>query len=638
MWHWETIDPSRSTQSGDIAKLFKNEAVKQPGVLAVAAAPADPTLLAREAIQNSWDAGRALKKELGDDAPHFRMRFVFESVEGAAKSELVAALGLDQLAARSVGDSADLEAALLRRRKLGLGEDDCLLHLDDPSVPLRVLKVVECATTGMFGPWENAKSRMYLAMVSIGFTVKAEGSGGSYGYGKSGLIRGSRVRAVVAHTCFREAADDPGVTRRLLGMTYWGGLDEFTGFARFGHDDGAAVTPHQNDAADAVAAQLGIGLRDPNTPKDLGSTFLLVDPAVTPEQLRIAVERNWWPAIEDPEVDFDVAIEDYEGHRHVPRPKKDPVLEGFIQGYHLAMSAPDNQADQEFRKELPPYQPTGHDKHALGTVGLTADLAGWSYAQNANDGDDDRADHQSLVALVRGPRMVVEYYSCGRAQPFVRGTFVAADDIDDLLRQTEPKAHDAWLARMDEEGIDAAAPKFAGKTLERIREAVRAFRKQLKPPPPREQDIHLPLLDDLFRSVLENRGGKNPPPPPADPRRVAIAVDQHVEAAGDLIRLRAKIKMRLTDRVDAAATMCRLFVRVAFDEDGRRGDDCPVDIPTALPDFEIDPNVPGKGTTMVGELDHDWLEIDVVSDPYAADWTAQLLVGGDLVEPAAVAS
>lgn len=88
----------------------------------------------------------------------------------------------------------------------------------------------------MYGPFIQARStKLFLALISVGYTVKAVGSGGSYGYGKAGLITASATRTVLAYTCFREQADDPGVTRRLLGMTYWGQhevVNSFTGFAR----------------------------------------------------------------------------------------------------------------------------------------------------------------------------------------------------------------------------------------------------------------------------------------------------------------------------------------------------------------------------------------------------------------------
>lgn len=53
MWNWEKVDTGRAPVSGDLAKFFKNEAVKQPGVLAANAPSTDATVLAREAIQKA---------------------------------------------------------------------------------------------------------------------------------------------------------------------------------------------------------------------------------------------------------------------------------------------------------------------------------------------------------------------------------------------------------------------------------------------------------------------------------------------------------------------------------------------------------------------------------------------------------
>lgn len=627
MWHWETIDPSHNSTSGDIAKLFRNEAAKAPGALGISAPPVDATLLAREGIQNSWDAGRQLAAELeaaGETPPKFRIRFVYRTLTGEEKARFVEDLGLGELAER---------AAVEDRKKLGLGEDDCLAHIHDATVPLRILELVESATTGMYGPWVGAASRLYLAMVSVGFTAKAEGAGGSYGYGKSGLLRGSRTRTVVAHTCFRERDDDPGVTRRLLGMTYWGTHGEHTGFARFGDHSGTGVKPLENEVADDVATKLGIGLRDPDSAKDLGSTFLLVDPSVAPDDLVKAIERNWWPAIMDVECEFDVSVETEDGHKLVPRPRKDEVLSTFIRGYEIALSPPDNSHSNEFRRDIGKYQPTGGQRLRLGTVGLVADLASWSYAHGQDAESDEYVEHQSLVALVRGPRMVVEYYQAGRNQPFVRGTFVADHDVDDLLRQTEPKAHDAWLGTLQDEAVDLLAPRYAQTLLTRLRKAVRDFRKMLKPPPPRQQDIRLPLLDDLFRGILENRGPRKPPPPPPDPRLVAINVERAVEVGASAgIRLRARLTMKLTDNYAGDDAHTRLAVRVAFDEDGRRGDDCVVTVPEPPAGFVVYPHADVVGTVLEGVLSKDEIAFEIVSDDYDADWTAQLLVSGDVVD------
>ena len=117
-WRWEAINPGQSATSGDIAKLFKNEAVKQPGVLSNGAPPVDAASPAREAIQNSWDARIELAKELreaGHEPPKFRLRFVYHSYIGDEKVDLVVALDLGVLATRCSQHD---------RRKLGLADHD----------------------------------------------------------------------------------------------------------------------------------------------------------------------------------------------------------------------------------------------------------------------------------------------------------------------------------------------------------------------------------------------------------------------------------------------------------------------------------------------------------------------------------
>src|SRR4051812_29931000 len=133
MWNWETIDPSRSMQTGDVAKLFHNETVKQPSVFASDPPPPDATLLAREAIQNSWDASRALVTDWSDNEvrpPRFSLTFRFIEVQGPAKVALAESLGLPRLQQRVLE---------FDRKTLGLTDTDCLATLPDSSVPLRCL-------------------------------------------------------------------------------------------------------------------------------------------------------------------------------------------------------------------------------------------------------------------------------------------------------------------------------------------------------------------------------------------------------------------------------------------------------------------------------------------------------------------
>ena len=112
-WQWERIIPGRSWTSGDVSKLFKNERPKAPGALKAGDPPPEATLLAREAIQNAWDAAHKLREELGSD-PQFEITFDFRSFEGPEKERLAANLGLHQLADRlaRVGDQLAIAEAL----------------------------------------------------------------------------------------------------------------------------------------------------------------------------------------------------------------------------------------------------------------------------------------------------------------------------------------------------------------------------------------------------------------------------------------------------------------------------------------------------------------------------------------------
>ncbi|MEQ1698531.1 MAG: hypothetical protein ABMA25_00380 [Ilumatobacteraceae bacterium] len=624
-WVWEQTDEKRSGSSGDVAKLFKNEGVKQPGPFAAAAPLAEATLMAREVIQNSWDAARELRSQLGDAAPDFQIEFEFSERVGESKRRIAQHLDLGGL-------KSHLNLVETSRNKIGLGATNALDHLESDT-PLKVLTISETGTTGMYGPFKQAKSKLYLALISVGYTMKDAGSGGSYGYGKAGLIAGSAIRTVVAYTCFRERADDPGVTRRLLGMTYWGqhelGLDSFTGFARFGHHEDGWVRPFENDAADAVAASLGLKLRDPGAIEDLGTTFVVVDSEVEPEDLRTAITRNWWPAMIDDafhpivrRVKPDGQVEKFD-----LRPRKDPLLMSFIRAWELATTPQDNLVPTELRKDLG-KAPTAAGSQQLGFIGLHADLGGWSYSHGApaegltSDDDDDVSSETSLVALVRGPRMVVEYvpYLSGKP-PFLRGVFLASDEADDLLRQTEPKAHDAWETKAVEEGIDVRAPLVADAVMKKIRSTVRDFQKRLKPPPPDPGDVRLPIFQDLFKNLMTGQGRGKPKPPPAAERDVSVNLKQSLEIApnGRDVMLRAEAEFALSPhfREDTARVIARFSYK--YLEDGASGEKCPIAV-TPPKGFEA---VEGGYLGVLGRVP---VHFDIQSEPYSADWSGRLVV------------
>lgn len=613
-WAWEPTDADRSGSSGDLAKLFKNEPVKNPGVFAQNAPSEQATLMAREVVQNSSDAAAELRAELGDDAPEFEVAFEFASLSGGAKESFVDVLDLGSIAAR--GTNVDESRW---RSRLGLDDDDVLDHLRDAS-DLRTLTVDERGTTGMYGPFSNGRSKMFLALVSLGYTGKAEGAGGSYGYGKAGLIRGSAIRTVVAYSAFREREDDPGVTRRLMGMTYWGQHDidgvSYTGFARFGDQQpNGAVHPFVNDDADAMAANLGLEVRVAGDPEDLGTTFLLIEPTVTADDLSVALARNWWPALEDGLMTLSVTAD---GVTSVPRPMKDPVLRPFLDAYHLATTDQDNAKPNQHRQTFRRAKFGGRQLR-LGSLGLTSEPGGWSYDPVGDDAEDAVA-HRSLVALVRGPRMVVEYFDAGRARPFVRGVFVADADIDELLRQTEPKAHDAWQSRGEEPGSDPIAAEVAATVLDRVRQNVRKFRDQLRPAARPAEDVRLPELERLFGRIFSS-AGVNTPGPVASERPFSITVDERVESAGDdTIRLRGRLRFALASHHQERSAVVAVNVSYRFIEEGGNGEEA-VLLLKAPDEFRLVAEQPYR---YEGMLTHDRTTFEFESDPYPSDWSGRL--------------
>lgn len=631
-WHWELVDVTRSGAAGDVSKLFKNEAIKEPGALREDAPPVAATVLAREVVQNSWDAARELAAQLDEDDEDpvdFLLEFRFAEVSGDRKSALVDALGLPELAARlhTVERASDDDTS--SRAQLGLAVEHRLGLVADETSPLRLLEIRECGTTGMYGPFTGTSSKLYLALVSIGFTVKGLGSGGSYGYGKAGLIGGSGTRTVVAYTCFRERKDDPGVTRRLLGMTYWGRHEvddrSYTGFARFGDaSTGDVPVPFENEEADRIAAALGLDIRSPDDVSDLGTTFLLIEPTVAPQSLCSALERNWWPALVSNLFDIDVFTSDDE--HIIPRPRTNPLLLPFIRGYELATVAQDSDVPHEWSRKFRRFTARSESTYELGSMGLVADLgpAGWSYPSTT---ETDDARHRSLVALVRGPRMVVEYMECGSVTPFVRGTFVASDEVDDILRQTEPKGHDSWEARGNLDGVHRDAEEIVRTITARIRQQVGAFRKELRPAAPEQRDIRLPVLEDLFRKVLDGSGSRTVGPSPGE-RPVSIdVVDQELRKVDGRIRLIGSVAMRLTPSVGLSSSEAEVRLRYVFLEDGRSGATCDMDI-TAPESFSTVDTVSGG---FRGVLTRDPVTFSFATAPYEADWSGKLAIACELV-------
>lgn len=624
-WVWERPNAASSGVAGDIAKLFRNAPIEQPGVLGNDPPSDKATVLAREVIQNSWDAAGDLRDDLRKDQvraerrnkltralfrpPPFEVRFRFLTADGSLKDTLVQELALTEHARRLAGRGVS-------RKEVNLGKEDCLKYLEDPAARLDYMVIEESSASGMYGPWEGDKSKMYKALCAIGDSSGPEGKGGSYGYGKAGLIRGSAIRTVVAYTCFRKREDDPGVTRRLLGMTYWGRHNfegvGFTGFARFGRKEKECeVVPFENEEADDQAVRLGLDIRDPGRTGDLGTTFLLIDPTVTAKDLVVAIERWWWPALEDQNLQFNTSVHTTTGEVIYPRPRLDPVLSTFVDAYEIATHP----------------QPNGSraDIEGLGIIGLVSEPNGWSYAEQTKGFKEQGVDHCSLVALMRKSRMVVEYYWARGwdTSPYVRGVFVADPCINEVLRETEPMDHNKWDHKSEDTSEYASG--IAKRVYDRIRQKVRKYKKELKPPPRPPKEMVLKVWDQLITNLLTEPGRIRPDPAPSRP--FSIKPSFRLEAAGsEEVQVIGKAKIAFSEHFKDTEALIEVYIRYMFLEDDRSGEKAELEV-VSPPGFD---GVDGKLRGILRR--NHWAVFKFRTRPYRADWSGRLITEANILD------
>lgn len=650
-WVWEVDHPLFAGVGGDIAQIFKAGDFDTPGVLAENPPSDAASLFAREAIQNSWDAAREWQRECakeGRKVAPFSIEFRFEEFSGMEKRRRLFALGLDEHA--RVHNT--LKSRMSGNADLGLADEQLLVNLSSEDTPLRILTLTESGGLGMPGHFNRGESRMMKALLRVGVANEAEGAGGAFGFGKAGLIAASRIRVVVAYTAYAPVSSEPDVSRRLLGVTYWKGYHRgqhrFNGWARLGSPmeiplgDTPLVTakPFENDEADLTANALGLPIRDPGTAEGTGTTFLLIDPAITATDLKRAVERYWWPAMLDEATDLRISIFDYDGKDFSPQvPHDDPHLSPFIKSYLLATQTSRNPAPEEARFELPPFtlkQPK--TSLQLGTLGLVAEPTGWSFP------DDNEFDHKSIIALMRGPRMVVNYHTFSKVGlPHIRGVFVADNAVDDYLRATEDPAHTKWSKSVKLTGKKAIAPSIAKEVLALVREKLDEFRKGFAPPPRRPDDLTLPTLDELSKLMR----GKKVRPPEGALRQVRITLTKAASSkptTGGELQCVAGVSVKVSDWVweeldkadsDVNVSSVRVAVEfsVAFMEDDEIGERLPLKVTCSDPAFLIS-DLPNRKTLCEGDLGRGQsVEFSINSVAYSPDWTVRFTPTANITSP-----
>jgi len=581
-WSFEPVAP----MGGATGNAFAN-VLQAAGIIPEAE-------LAREAIQNSCDAAKGERR--------VRVAFRIVTLEGDSKERFVTDLSLQ----KGIGE---------RIHRVSLAGNNCLAQ---PSRPLHLLFVEDYGTVGLHGDPHQRQSHFHRLLLSVGDSTKAlssAGSGGSYGYGKSALSLNSRLRAIVAYSAFE--SDDTGATARLMGCAYldahefdgkqWTGRGWF-GIRRPGQE--LVVDPLRDEEAHALAERLGFRRRQQG---EQGTSVLVVDSHAHDHQhLLRAIEEWWWPRLLDQELEVVVEVR---GTEYFPQPKQRPDLLPFIECYSLAVGR---------AQPAGPHQKTDRFNRLRG-------LSLGPYALQVLDSDlADEFPEEKLgrVAMIRSPKMVVEYAQMGRSTPPAVGVFLADPDIDDILKLSEPPNHDRWdpeSRRLEVAGPDEdTAREVVRHVRRRLKDQMRRFQAQASPPKPREERRLRFLereLGALFRPQL--RGDVREVQ--TDPVEIRFREGPAIRSCdSNRIETFATVALRLRADAEDESTnaIVRLRVPVLEDDRGREGDLLAVTIESD----DVEPPNAGQAEPEFPVLlsKNEWRVFSLRSAPYDPGWSTKV--------------
>ena len=601
-WTFEEYNTDKSNTSGDFGNVVSRlgDAYDCPGVLKVNSPQAMASLLARESIQNSWDAALERQQFFGNTKKvGFHLEFKFVELKGKKKQQFVEIAGLNQLADH-VQNILDVDANEI------VANPKTLTEIANNSEPLKLLYLIERGTTGMYGGWGTPKSKMHLALANYGYTAKPiAGLGGTKGYGKTALARSSGTRTVICYSAFNPSIapihpdathEDGEVTRRIFGMGYWkkheyrngSNLKFYNGWHRFGYDK-TTRQPATDTEADTIANALEMPVRDSQKPQDIGSTFLIIDPIIDANSLVDAVRRWWWPAIIDKKTDFDVTVTDFDGRELRPNPSDDPELEEFIRAYRLGEDLNLKTEHKTFFQPVTvefPYE--GSQKVDPGVLHLVADPSenGWTNPYDSsidlNSDEGTSIPHASIVALIRKTKMVVRYETVNEAKPYVRGVFIAHPSAaNQLLSVTETALHSDWELQADEDRKSYEyCFDFAKSVKNRIRSNTNTFREKFRQAGVSSNEVILNEFDRIMnplRGKSKTTVRPDPPVDPKGPRGFDITFpegrpepEEFIEGANDgLIKMPGTFKIALDNDQSRESGEVEIEIRFQFEKDGK---------------------------------------------------------------------
>lgn len=567
-------------------------------------------LFARECIQNAADSALLAREEgIAEKTSSLRMEFHFKTLTGSQKKEFLQAFRAEQLSERK--DLLELD-------------DGCFLFDLNDGKPLTILVVKDFNTTGLFGDplAGNLNSHLAKLLISLGDRTKAREDGhfgGSYGFGKGALSMTSRGYCVVAYSRFGERPDG-AVNARLMGCGYYPihelSGNTFTGLSFFGRHDPAApqglAGALENDDAHVLADKLQIGRRGE---AETGTSLLIPDPLISPEELAREIENWWFPALINH--DYDISV--FSGDQRVPvqpgNRSKRPDLHAFVKAYRLAV-----KTDTAVNASEKCYSFDRIDQKMTGTLGMVL-------PEQRETGDIQVADESShtKVALVRSNKMVIKYMFITDTPPVAAGVYVAPDEINGILRLSEPPAHDVWDENANKlrHTFGETGPRIVREVQKRVQTNANHFRRTALPKK-KPSDNHLKVFDSVLSKLFRSRSHGSPIPPPSVKSRFSLQFlngpDLNVGTANQTIFFDARVKIELMPDVGEKVNFT-FHPRCQISEDEGAGEELFVEVIAEEGELKSTDSGAYKGSLEPGQR----ILLNVVSVEYSADWTVNFV-------------
>jgi hypothetical protein len=441
-------------------------------------------------------SGTAIRRNLGRSSLDPLSILIREAVQNSWDARLDRAVGC-------ISFSAHLKT--LDWREIGVLKDSVFATVPEAHLVTDVLKdrlgiliLRDAGTTGLNGPLfhvarsgpQDDRNRNFIQFVrDIGRGASTQRGGGTYGFGKSSHFNASAPGTVIVYTrAFEEAGR---LESRLIAMSLSNpSADEmYTGRHWWGVPSEAGVAPLCGDEADNLAESIGLGrFQAGETGTALGilaPRFVAPFQRIDHETAKVVAETMtawFWPRMlkspsGQPWIRFVVTLEG----RPVPVPQPDEIepFRTMAMGLRSIQGVPHEGIDLvEVCSERPK---ASLGKLVVSKLASRHEPAVWRALQveahcltellDTADGGLRRCHH---VALMRSTWQVVRYLPCKTIKARGHGfaaVFMVSDEpeVEEAFAQSEPPAHDDWLADSLEDEVQKRYVRIA---LRKIRETV----------------------------------------------------------------------------------------------------------------------------------------------------------------------